>query len=39
LSHEWAIQELKKFAGIQFDPVYVEAFINAFEKDKQQQSG
>lgn len=35
LSHEWALQELKKFAGIQFDPVYVDAFIKAFEKEKQ----
>ncbi|MGC9026027.1 MAG: HD domain-containing phosphohydrolase [bacterium] len=34
LSHEWAIQELKRFAGTQFDPEYVEAFIKAFEKQK-----
>lgn len=36
LSHEWAIQEIKRFSGSQFDPEYVNAFIKAFEKQKEK---
>lgn len=34
LTHEYAIAELKKFSGTQFDPGYVDVFIKAFEKQK-----
>jgi HD-GYP domain-containing protein (c-di-GMP phosphodiesterase class II) len=35
LTHDFAIAELKKFSGTQFDPQFVNAFIRAFEKHKQ----
>ncbi len=35
LTHDFAIAELKKFSGTQFDPRFVDAFIKAFEKHKQ----
>ncbi len=34
LTHEFAIAELRKFSGTQFDPAIVEVFIGAFEKTK-----
>lgn len=34
LTHEFAISELKKFSGTQFDPEFVEVFLQAFEKQK-----
>ncbi len=34
LTPEFALAELKKFSGTQFDPAYVEAFVKAFEKQK-----
>ncbi len=34
ISHEQAIEELRRCAGSQFDPVVVEAFVQAVEKNK-----
>ncbi len=34
LTHDFAISELKKFSGTQFDPEFVEAFLQAFEKQR-----
>ncbi len=32
LTHEFALAELKKYSGIQFDPGFVDAFIQAFQR-------
>ena len=34
LTHDFALAELKKFSGIQFDPQFVEAFIHAFQRQQ-----
>jgi len=32
--HEWAVQELRKFSGSQFDPLVVEALLTTIEQEK-----